>query len=85
MEIDSYRNKWWIMVAVSLTLFMGAVDGTIVNVTLPTLAAEFNAGFATVQWVVLALSLCHLAQASSPFFAHLVYCLLYTSNRMWSV
>ncbi len=46
MDIDTYRNKWWIMVAVSLTLFMGAVDGTIVNVALPTLAAEFNARFA---------------------------------------
>jgi EmrB/QacA subfamily drug resistance transporter len=45
------------MVAVSLTLFMGAVDGTIVNVALPTLAAEFNASFATVQWVVLAFLL----------------------------
>jgi EmrB/QacA subfamily drug resistance transporter len=57
MDIDTYRNKWWIMVAVSLTLFMGAVDGTIVNVALPTLAAEFNANFATVQWVVLAFLL----------------------------
>jgi EmrB/QacA subfamily drug resistance transporter len=36
---------------------MGAVDGTIVNVALPTLAAEFNASFATVQWVVLAFLL----------------------------
>lgn len=57
MDTSSYRNKWWIMVAVSLTLFMGAVDGTIVNVALPTLAAEFNASFATVQWVVLAFLL----------------------------
>ncbi len=57
MDIDIYRNKWWIMAAVSLTLFMGAVDGTIVNVALPTLAAEFNASFATVQWVVLAFLL----------------------------
>jgi hypothetical protein len=25
MDSDIYRNKWWIMVAVSLTLFMGAL------------------------------------------------------------
>lgn len=57
MDTNTYRNKWWIMLAVSLTLFMGAVDGTIVNVALPTLAAEFNAPLPTVQWVVLAFLL----------------------------
>jgi hypothetical protein len=24
---QTYRRKWWIMLAVSLSLFMGAVDG----------------------------------------------------------
>jgi hypothetical protein len=36
MDIDIHRNKWSIMVAVSLTFFMGAVDGTIVNVASPS-------------------------------------------------
>ncbi len=40
--------------AVGLTLFMGAVDGTIVNVALPSLTRELHTDFRTVQWVVLA-------------------------------
>lgn len=45
------------MIAVSLTLFMGTVDGTIVNVALPTLVQEFHTNFPTIQWVVLAFLL----------------------------
>ena len=52
-----YRNKWWILAAVSLALFMGTVDGTIVNVALPTLVKDFNTDFPTIQWVVLAFLL----------------------------
>ena len=57
-----YRNKWWILAAVSLALFMGTVDGTIVNVALPTLVQDFHTDFPTIQWVVLAflLGLCVL-------------------------
>lgn len=54
---QAYRHKWWIILAISLGLFMGAVDGTIVNVALPTLAQEFGADFPTIQWVVLAFLL----------------------------
>lgn len=53
----SYRNKWWILAAVSLALFMGTVDGTIVNVALPTLVQDFNTNLPTIQWVVLAFLL----------------------------
>jgi MFS family permease len=50
----AYSHKWWIMIAVSLTLFLGTIDSTIVNVALPTLVRELNTDFATIQWVVLA-------------------------------
>jgi EmrB/QacA subfamily drug resistance transporter len=43
-----------VLIAVGLCLFLGSVDGSIVNVALPTLMADFNADFPTVQWVVLA-------------------------------
>jgi EmrB/QacA subfamily drug resistance transporter len=56
-EPTPYRHKWWIMVAVSLTLFLGTVDSTIVNVALPTLVRDFNTNFPTIQWVVLAFLL----------------------------
>lgn len=45
------------MVAVSVALFMGTVDGTIVNVALPTLVQDLQTDFRTIQWVVLAFLL----------------------------
>jgi EmrB/QacA subfamily drug resistance transporter len=47
-------RQWWVLIAVGLCLFLGSVDGSIVNVALPTLMQGFNADFPTVQWVVLA-------------------------------
>ena len=41
------------LIAVGLCLFLGSVDGSIVNVALPTLMQDFNADFPAVQWVVL--------------------------------
>ena len=46
-------HKWWILIAVGIVLFLGSVDGSIVNVALPTLMSDFHADFPTVQWVVL--------------------------------
>lgn len=42
------------MVAVSIGILLATIDGTIVNIALPTLTEEFDVPFATVQWVVLA-------------------------------
>ena len=47
-------RQWWVLIAVGLCLFLGSVDGSIVNVALPTLMQDFQADFPTVQWVVLA-------------------------------
>lgn len=51
-EHDSAR-QWLVLVAVGLCLFLGSLDGSIVNVALPTLMQDFGADFPTVQWVVL--------------------------------
>jgi EmrB/QacA subfamily drug resistance transporter len=42
------------MAAVAMGIFLATIDGSIVNVALPTLTREFGAEFAIVQWVVLA-------------------------------
>jgi EmrB/QacA subfamily drug resistance transporter len=42
------------MSAVAMSIFLATIDGSIVNVALPTLVRELNSNFATVQWVVLA-------------------------------
>ncbi|MGD8466739.1 MAG: DHA2 family efflux MFS transporter permease subunit [Anaerolineae bacterium] len=49
-----YSRKWYVMAAVAMGIFLATIDGSIVNVALPTLTREFGAEFAVVQWVVLA-------------------------------
>lgn len=55
-DID-YNQKWWILGAVTVGLFLGAIDGSIVNIALPTLVREFQTTFPTIQWVVLSFLL----------------------------
>lgn len=47
-------NKWWVMACIAIGIFLSTIDGSIVNVALPTLARTLGAPFAAVQWVVLA-------------------------------
>jgi EmrB/QacA subfamily drug resistance transporter len=42
------------MVATGLGIFLGTIDGSIVNVALPTISKDLDTSFATVQWVVIA-------------------------------
>ncbi|NQU64775.1 MAG: MFS transporter [SAR324 cluster bacterium] len=53
LPID-YARKWFTMSAVSMGIFLATIDGSIVNVALPTLVKEFNTDFSIIQWVVLA-------------------------------
>lgn len=48
-----YSRKWLVMSAVAMGIFLATIDGSIVNVALPTLSTALGADFATVQWVVL--------------------------------
>jgi len=49
-----YSLKWYVLAAVGMGIFLATIDGSIVNIALPTLVRSFNTDFATVQWVVLA-------------------------------
>lgn len=42
------------MLAVAMGIFLATIDGSIVNVSLPTLVESLDTDFATIQWVVLA-------------------------------
>jgi EmrB/QacA subfamily drug resistance transporter len=42
------------MAAVAMGIFLATIDGSIVNIALPTLVRAFGTDFATVEWVVLA-------------------------------
>ncbi|MDH3306581.1 MAG: DHA2 family efflux MFS transporter permease subunit [Acidimicrobiia bacterium] len=56
-EPTDYSRKWFIMLAVGMGIFLSTVDGSIMNVALPTLQSEFGTSFSAVQWAVLAYSL----------------------------
>jgi len=53
-EKTEYNRKWLIMATVGTGVFLATVDGSIINVSLPTLVRVLNTEFAVVQWVVLA-------------------------------
>jgi EmrB/QacA subfamily drug resistance transporter len=49
-----YSRKWWVLGSVAMGVFLATIDGSIVNIALPTLEEALRTDFATVQWVVLA-------------------------------
>ena len=48
-----YNRKWYVLAAVSMGVFLSTIDGSIVNIALPTLVRALGTDFATVQWVIL--------------------------------
>jgi hypothetical protein len=53
-ETVDFSRKWHAMAAVGTGVFLATVDGSIINVSLPTLVRTLHTEFAVVQWVVLA-------------------------------
>ena len=47
-----YRYRWWALAGASLSIFMAALDGNVVNVALPVMARTFHVS-ADIRWVVL--------------------------------
>ena len=39
---EPYKNKWIILITILLLTFMSTLDGSIVNVALPTMAKELS-------------------------------------------
>ncbi|AFZ22403.1 drug resistance transporter, EmrB/QacA subfamily [Cylindrospermum stagnale PCC 7417] len=52
-EETSATQKWWALLGVGLGLLMFTLDGSIVNLALPTLVNTLHTTFATIQWVVV--------------------------------
>jgi MFS family permease len=46
-------ERWGLVLAAGLAIFVAQLDATIVNVALPTVGAAFGANATVVQWVVL--------------------------------
>ena len=52
-----YARRWSILLVLCLSLFMVVVDNLIVNVAIPTLSRELDAGTSALQWIVDSYSL----------------------------
>jgi DHA2 family multidrug resistance protein-like MFS transporter len=50
--LEAAPHRWRVLAVLCLSVLLVSVDNTIVNVALPTLAAELSAGTSALQWVV---------------------------------
>lgn len=44
--------KWWVLLAIGISTFMSALDGSVVNTALPVISVFFNADVSSIEWVV---------------------------------
>ncbi len=54
---EGHPRKWWILVAVSIGMFMGLLDVTIVNIAMPAIIVDLDTTVAEASWVLNAYSL----------------------------
>lgn len=45
-------NKWLVLLSIGIGSFMAALDGSIVNVALPSITANFQSHVSTTEWIV---------------------------------
>ena len=53
-QAERERNRWWLVVAAGLAVFMASVDMSIVNVALPAIGNDFEIAPSMTEWIVLA-------------------------------
>jgi MFS transporter, DHA2 family, multidrug resistance protein len=49
---EGHPQRWWILVTVSLIIFILSADNTILNVAIPTLTRELNATASETKWFI---------------------------------
>jgi EmrB/QacA subfamily drug resistance transporter len=55
--IPEEARKWWTLGAVAFGLFMIMLDNTVVNVALPSIAADLQIGLSELEWIVTGYAL----------------------------
>jgi MFS family permease len=53
-QAEGQRNRWWLVVAAGLAVFMASVDMSIVNVALPAIERDFHIATTMTEWIALA-------------------------------
>ncbi len=51
---EDFSHRWYVLASVAMGIFLGTIDGGIVNIALPTLTRELHASIEGVRWTVLA-------------------------------
>jgi drug resistance transporter, EmrB/QacA subfamily len=54
---QGHPRKWWILAAVSIGMFMGLLDVTIVNIAMPAIITDLHTTVTHVSWVLNAYNL----------------------------
>ena len=54
---QGHPRKWWILVAVSVGMFMALLDVTIVNIAMPRIITDLHTTVTSASWVLNAYSL----------------------------
>jgi EmrB/QacA subfamily drug resistance transporter len=45
-------QRWWVLLAIGVGTYMSALDGSVVNITLPVIRTALHSEVATVEWAV---------------------------------
>lgn len=56
-ESRAYRLRWWSLVAISVSLLVIVMNGSVMNVALPTVQLKLNATSSQLQWIVSAYTM----------------------------
>ncbi len=56
-DLPNYSRRWWILAVLGIAQLMVVLDGTIVNIALPTAQQDLRFSNADRQWIVTAYSL----------------------------
>lgn len=62
-QVEAGRNRWWLVAATGLAVFMAVLDMTIVNVALPVIEQDFGTTTSVTEWVVLGYAIPMVALA----------------------
>jgi len=57
LALNDSNRRWWTLAAMCFALFMIMLDNTVVNVALPSIKADLEASYATLEWTVSAYTL----------------------------
>ena len=51
-HVEAERKQWWALGVICVAMFISAMDMTIVNVALPDMSNDLDAGIGELQWVL---------------------------------